>query len=382
MAENAQTKSSIPIGVLNMDEGKEGEELFNRIKQIPTFYVYEGTQKSLDRLLKEDLVQAVFIIKKGYEANIKSGKTNNLVTLQYKENNSAVKILSDIFAGEMLKNICLYKGYLSYENAFLKNGQQIIEGTASSPDTLDQYIKYIEDLEHKSDTFTFDIKVIDMDTKIDISGRLDNSLLYLQILSGILTMFISLFGLYVSLPLVMDMEVGIRKRIEIGGVNSRNLFTLDLCFAGVGSGLLLCFDLFICVCFYFTVPGLTVISLVEFFILFMLYSVTAVLGFIILGNLAGKVRRYERLGITIALIFGILGIGSTFSGIMNGDLLNLSKLIPNSWFIREFIDIILNTGLQDTQYMQFLSLGITGFSLLGILWLMDKFSLNNWRNVT
>jgi hypothetical protein len=180
----------------------------------------------------------------------------------------------------------------------------------------------------------------------------------------------------------MDMEVGIRKRIEIGGVNSRNLFTLDLCFAGVGSGLLLCFDLFICVCFYFTVPGLTVISLVELFILFMLYSVTAVLGFIILGNLAGKVRRYERLGITIALIFGILGIGSTFSGIMNGDLLNLSKLIPNSWFIREFIDIILNTGLQDTQYMQFLSLGITGFSLLGILWLMDKFSLNNWRNVT
>lgn len=380
IADNAGTKSSIPIGVINLDTGSKGEELVERIKAVPAFYVYEGTMYSLDKLLKEDLVQAVFIINKGYETDIKSGRTNDIVTLLYKENNRAVKVLSDIFAGEMLKDICLYKGFLSYEDAFLKNGELLIE--SGRADTIVQYEEYTEELGQNGDSFSFDIKVKDIETQRDIMGGLDNSLLYLQILSGILAMLLSLFGFYAALPLVMDLEVGIRNRMKIGGAKSRNLFVLDMCAVGAGSSLLLCFNLVICVCFYIFVPGLTIINIARLFILLLFYSIMAIIGCMIIGNLTGRVRRYESLGVAITLIFGLLGIGSTLSGIMNGDLLNISKLTPNSWFINRFIDIILNTGLQGTQYTRFINMGITGFSFLGILWLVDKSSLYNWRNIT
>lgn len=369
MAENAQTKSSIPIGVMDLDKSTESEALLERIKEIPAFYVYEGTQEKLHQLLKEDLVQAVFIIKDGYENVIKSGKVKNLITLQYKDNNSAVKILSDIFAGEMLKNICLYKGYLLYEKVTADNREQII-GTNPSFDTLEQYTNYVEELEVKSDSFTFDMRVVDNGLRRDISGRLDNSLIYIQILSGILTICLSLFGLYGALPLAADKEEGIRKRLKIGVVR-RSIFGLDLCTGGAVLSLLLLFNLIICVCFFFTLPGLTALNAVLLFMLLLLYSVIVVFGYLILGNLTGRVRKYEGSGIIFALVFGILGIGSTFSGFIQHDLLNISKLAPNSWFISGFIDIIVNTGLQDIPYMQFFSLGITGFSFFCILWLID-----------
>lgn len=369
MAENAQTKSSIPIGVMDLDKSTESEALLERIKEIPAFYVYEGTQEKLHQLLKEDLVQAVFIIKDGYENVIKSGKVKNLITLQYKDNNSAVKILSDIFAGEMLKNICLYKGYLLYEKVTADNREQII-GTNPSFDTLEQYTNYVEELEVKSDSFTFDMRVVDNGLRRDISGRLDNSLIYIQILSGILTICLSLFGLYGALPLAADKEEGIRKRLKIGVVR-RSIFGLDLCTGGAVLSLLLLFNLIICVCFFFTLPGLTALNAVLLFMLLLLYSVIIVFGYLILGNLTGRVRKYEGSGIIFALVFGILGIGSTFSGFIQHDLLNISKLAPNSWFISGFIDIIVNTGLQDIPYMQFFSLGITGFSFFCILWLID-----------
>ncbi len=380
IADNAESKSSIPIGVINLDQSSKGEELIQRIKAVPAFFVYEGSQEDLDKLLKEELVQAVFIINKGYEADIKAGRTNDIITLLYHENNSAVKILSDIFAGEMLKDICLYKGYLSYEDAYYNNREQIV--VSGSTDTRDQYAAYVDELGQKSDSFTFDIKREDINTKRDMMGRLDNSLLYLQILSGILAILLSIFGFYVALPMVMDIETGIRNRIKIGGTKRRTLFALDMCSVVAGVSLLICFNLIISICFYIALPDLTVMNIVRLYILFMFYSIMVIIGYMIIGNLAGSVRKYERLGITVTLVIGMLGIGSTFAGFMKGELLNISKLTPNSWFIRRFIDIILSTGLQDTQYMRFLSLGITGFSFLSILWLVDKLSLNNWRNIT
>lgn len=375
LAENAQTKSSIPIGILNMDDSTGGRELVYRIKQMKAFYVYEGTQESLNTLLKEDRIQAVFIVKEGYEKSIKSGKTNKLVTLRYKENNEAVKILSDIFAGEMLKNICLYKGYLLYESAIL-NDKEKVRGNNISYDALEQYAAYVEKLGSDTESFSFDIRILNNGSKSDIVNTLDNALLYIQILSGILTMFLSFFGLYTALPLVMDMEDGIRKRITLSGQKRRSMFSLDLCAAGAGFSLLLCFNLIICLCFFFALPSLTLINTALLFILFLLYSVIVIWGFIIAGILAGKVRTYERVGIVIAFMSGLLGIGSTFAGLFNNDLLNISKFAPNSWFISGFIDIIVNTGLQDIPYMQFFSLGITGFSLFCILWLLDKVKPN------
>lgn len=370
MASNAQTKSSIPIGVLNMDDTTEGWELLNQIKQIQVFSVYEESRENLNILLKEDKIQAVFIINKGYEKAIKSGRVNGLVTLLYKENNSGVKILSDIFAGEMLKNICLYKSFLLYDASVLNHKDQI-ESNNPSYDTLEQYIAYVKDLEEREDSFAFDIKVNKTGGR-SVSSKLDNSLLYIHVLSGILTMLISLLGLYIVLPYVMDKEEGIRKRIRLGTETKHSLFLLDLYTMTSGFSLLLCFNLVLCICFYFSIPQFTLLHGVWLFILFWLYSAIVIPGGMIIGILAGKVRTYEGIGIVVALLFGILGIGSMFTGFIKNDLLNISKLVPNSWFINGFIDIIVNTGLQDIPYMQLFRLGITGCGLICILCLLDK----------
>lgn len=370
MASNAQTKSSIPIGVLNMDESKEGKQLLNRIKQIQAFSVYKESRENLDKLLKEDKILAVFIIKTGYEEAIKSGRVNKLVTLLYKENNSGVKILSDIFAGEMLKSISMYKSFLLYEAAVLNHKDQI-KNNNSSYDTIEQYTAYVQDLEEGQDSFVFDVKT-DKTKGSSVSTRFDNSLLYIQVLCGILTILISLLGLYIMLPHVMDREEGIRKRIRIGTVKNRGLFQLDLYTIGAGVSFLLCFNLVLCIGLCFSIPQLTLLHGAWLFILFLLYSVIVIPGGMIIGNIARKARTYEGIGIVVALIFGILGIGSMFAGFFNNDLLNISKLIPNSWFIKGFIDIIVNTGLQDIPYMQLFRLGFTGCGLICILCLLNK----------
>lgn len=368
--DNAQSKSSVPIGIVNLDDTNDAKELVEKMKNLEAFYVYEGEYDKVIHLLEQDRIQAVFLIKSGYESSIKAGKIKDLITLFYKENNKTVKVLSDIFASEMLQKICLYKGYLVYEEAFHSNADW--SNKKSLKITLEEYEKYADKLmTQESYTNVLDIKIVDITSKTDIK-RLDNSILYLQILAGIMAMFISFFAFYTNLPSVVDIEEGIRKRVKIVGRGARGLLSYDISFILAGMTLLSVFHLFVTLCFLDKIEGVRTSHGFILFLLLSLYGLVNVTGFTIIGLALKKVSKYQKYGIILGVCLGIIGLVSTFSGLINYNLLNLSKLTPNSWFISGFIDIILNTGLQDIPYKQIFSLGMTEFILLLILWVVDK----------
>jgi hypothetical protein len=97
-----------------------------------------------------------------------------------------------------------------------------------------------------------------------------------------------------------------------------------------------------------------------------LFSIVIGLWFILLSKLIHKVVKYQFVGAFSIVLFGILGFLNRLDGFIDSNLLNISKLIPNSWFIQGFTDIILNGSLQYIPYVSFGILIITAICIFGL----------------
>lgn len=367
---HAGDRSSIPVGILDLDQSSSTKELVRNLQKAPSLYVYEGTEKELRTLLQKNEINAYFILNSGYETMIKAGKTDELIAMHYLEGDESAKILSDIVAGEMLYKICQYKGFRRY--AALEHGNDGSKDKAGSENSLgrltaDEYMDYTDlFLSMQEFDFAFDIKMVQLSDP-DREAEIPNSILYLEAVWGIVAMLLSFLAMVMTSGMVFEKEQGIRQRSKIALIK---LYTLDLSHFFVSFSILSLLGVLICLSLSRQIPDFTSVQAVRIFLLTELFAVVMVLWYGLLGKLADTTGKYQMIGIVSVLIFGFFGFIPLIAGFLTKDILNISKFIPNCWFIKEFTDIILNTNLKNisnNSYTNFLIMVCGLFVLHGLI---------------
>lgn len=368
----AKERSNIPIGLVNLDYSKTANQLVNNVKAVPALYVYEEREEKLKELLYNEEIQAYFIIKEGYEAAIKEGKLNDIIEMYYLDNNNAVKIISDIFAGEMLYKICSYKGINIYKELSFNWDENFADTNSLNQqnDSLNQYQELIEEeYEQYADSikdspeleFTFDIKLWNLSNNTLQQAEIQNSLLYQQIIVGILGMLIAFIAMFLSSGTVIDKENGIDNRIRISALKVSELAMSQILLTTIIQGSMsFIFTIILYIRFEFG----HYLQFVSLYLLILLFSFLYVLWFMLIGKLINGVGKYQVMGVFSIFIFGIMSFLHLFRGFFHFKILNILKFVPNSWFIDGFTDIILKNNFYGIKFYTLIQLIITAFMLI------------------
>lgn len=359
---NSEERSSIPIGLLNLDKSNSSNQLVSDLKEVPAFYIYETKEENLKKLLYDEQISAYFVIEEGYEKAIKIGRINELVTLHYLEGSQSSKILSDIFAGEMLYQISLYKSLYLYKS--LKQKHEFNERNVNQFMNDDEFINYMNQLIDKNDfDFAFDIKMVNVKNGDFSNGNntINNSILYQQIIWGILGMILSFIILFIGgAGLILEKELGIDKRLKLAITHP---FWKDwdyLLIMIIMTGILSTVSVFIV---GIRIHEFTVTDGFLLIILNCLFIVVLGEGFLLLTKIINKLGVYQFVGVISILFMGICSFFSIVKGVIPQFVFNLFKFIPNNWFIQGFTDIIINNTLQDIPFDSYARLSQMAFIL-------------------
>lgn len=328
MSAASQDVSSIPLGIVDNDRSISSEKLIKGLKEAAAIRIVEKDEKELQRLLQDELVTAVFVIENGYEEKLLAGKLRDLITMYYKKDDQTALLVSDIVAGEMIYPVGLYEAYRYYEQLPDKAEKM----------TLKQYKEFMDQFIEDSHDFDYAFVINYVSSEKNTNANISNSLLYNQIIIGILGTLIAFIAMFILSQTVREKEYKVEYRLAISrfyklkqdmGNLAAMLFWEDI--------LALIFATLIYHQLNFEEIGL------WFSIYLFLLLLSLVQGGIMLLIAKGvkRIIYYQVFCSIVILITTGLGFYSLISGFFGGFLGNYINFIPNSWFIMGFTDIII-----------------------------------------
>lgn len=371
----AEERSNVPVGIMDLDRSETSKNLVEQIKKIPAFYAYEEAEKELNRLLLNEEISGIFIIKEGFENSVKKGSIEKLVTMQYLEGNKSAKVLSDIFAGPMLYPISLEKGLNEYESlkkpALENEKKEIVNSDIQYKwFTEQEYVDYINKLSKASDfDFAFDINMVDLDSEEGTMNQLGNSVIYYQVVFGILGMLISFVAMYMTAGAVVEKEQGLDAKLKITLLKP---IYLDLSYILALITVLSAFSVGITFILGSFIDNLTLEKRVAIFVVIFLYAVIMGMWFMVLGKVSKKVSKYQILGTLSILLFGLFSFLSMLEGLIQSRLHDINIFLPNRWLIEGITDIAFRSTRGYVQITWFWYLLVMGGILIIIDWLTGK----------
>jgi ABC-2 type transport system permease protein len=340
---HAEDRSSIPVGILDLDQSGSSKQLIEDLKKVPSLYVYQGREKDLREKMLKNEIKAYFILNPGYEKMIQAGKTHKLIVMKYLRGDQSAKILSDIVAGEMMYKICQYKSFNKYSSLGQKagNGDENRFVKLTDKDYLDYTDAYLTSPDFD---FAFDIKMVQV-ANPDTDNHIPNSVLYLKAVWGITAILLSFLVMVMLSGLVSENESGIRRRVKVAQIKP---YMLDLSYFGVAFTVIALVGGALCFSLLKQIPDFSLMQDIRAFLLTLLFGTVMILWFGFLGKMAGTTGKYQIIGTGCVLIFGLFGFLPMILGLLKAGNLIIAKFTPNSWFIDEFTDIILNTNLENS----------------------------------
>jgi len=327
---SAEDKSALPIGIVDYDHSQNSKELIDRIKEIPALSIIEGSEKKLEILLLDEMINAVFVIEEGYEQQLQRGKVNEVITMYFLTNKKSASIISDIIAGEMMHSICYYKCLNLYESISF----------AGVKHTKLEYEDYIQNLQKTSSDFDFAFQMVYVNKENTVINAepISNVILYKQMIIGILGIFISFIAMFIISSTVKEKELGVSERLRISRFHA---FKQD---CGNFIALVLTEGV-ICLIFTYLICSQAGINDKMLWIsLYLLLLLTAaVMGgvFILISMLVKSMIAFQLISSILILTSGGLGFYAMISGLYDGIVNQIFKFIPNSWLIQGFTDIIV-----------------------------------------
>nr|WP_295681249.1 ABC transporter permease [uncultured Lachnoclostridium sp.] len=333
----ATEQSKIPVGLVNLDvKAEAGVEvatesslsLIESLQTVEAFTILEEDMDTLERMLSNREIYCFYIINKGYEEKIKSGDLTHLITVYQVKGDQSVPILSDIFAGEMMYQICLERTASRF-GAILKDKSQTVK------ESFYQYAKELR--ENDEFEFQFDITLADTTNGQEMFQNLDTSLLYRQVIAGLFAILLSFVIMFSYTYVCMEREQGIEKRVKLTMV-ARGTKELGTMLSVLILSLILSVVFVSCVCYYVNLPQ----AFGKLLLLSITFSFVISLLFLLITKIVRSFIAYQLLGAIMVLVLGASGFLSFIGMVLKADFLNVLKFTPNGWFIEKFVDIIIN----------------------------------------
>ncbi len=224
----ATKQSKIPIGLINLDVTSEhgvetptdsSRSLVENLHTVESYLVIEKDMDTLERMLQKREIHCFYVINKGYEEKLKDGDLTHLITTYQVRGDQSVSVLSDIFAGEMMYQICVERTASRYA-AILKD---------KNLEAKEDFYQYAKELRENNEfEFKFDITLSDTTNGQEMFEKIDNSLIYRQVIAGLFAILLSFVILFSYTYVCMEREQGIEKRVQISMVSrwSKDLGTI------------------------------------------------------------------------------------------------------------------------------------------------------------
>jgi len=327
---SSEELSSLPIGIVDKDHSNSSKELILGLQKVETLRIIEADEKELNKQLLDEMITSYFIIEKGYEDNLKAGNLKDILTMNYKEDNKSVSIISDIVAGEMIYPISLFKSFHYYEK-LVPEEQRL---------SLEQYQAYMQELVETSTDFDFGFQINYNNPLKDIkeSETITNGVIYRQFIFGILGLIMAFLAMFILSQTIKEKENGLETRLNISRMNvlirdTGNLCALLIC----EGGLSLVFTVLIGIHLKIKDPGLWLSA----YTLLLLNAIISGTVMLLISKLIRRMVTYQIVCTLLIIVTGGLGFYQLLTGFYQGFVDKLVNFIPNSWFIKGFTDIII-----------------------------------------
>lgn len=312
----------VPIAIVDYDNTNTSRWVVESVQDNSLFNCILTEESNGLKLLKKEEIQGLYIIKEGFEENIKQENINELLKVYYLAGNKIATAISDVIAGEIIPVICTNKSANSVE-AYYKENTNI-----NNKNVRSDVIKLIQ---NNIGQGKYDLPV---NTEVRFPGEkkeqlreISQGIVLKQWILGIFLIFIFLYLVFNCTALIKERVNRVHNRIIVSGCTYFQLYLGDL--IGLSSiGLVL--NLLQVAMFYF-ILNLSLKSLVYIFIvnLFFIYCISCML--ILLTKVFKSNSAFQSFIPMLVLFLGLIG-GCFFSLELLPDIFKrLSVITPTYW---------------------------------------------------
>lgn len=136
-----QKLNIIPVGVVDNDQSETSKILIERFSKIEGFEAQRYlTQDDGINQIKDNKIEALFIIKSGFEKRLEACDDNEVIDLIKDPSSASVSFIGEVFAGEVMRLTANNYAYNTIKGEYEKFNKKMEEGYRN------KVIKYIDSL--------------------------------------------------------------------------------------------------------------------------------------------------------------------------------------------------------------------------------------------
>lgn len=322
---------SVPIAVIDLDNSILSQEVIENIKKNSSIDLKVIGEGDIENYISKEKVQAVYVFEQGMEADIQSGKYDEIISVYAVPGSLTAMGVSDIIAGEIIPAVCEYKVINAAEKLLPEEEREkIIEGIS----------KRIKELQG-NENFVLPV-IADMRTpmKEKVSEE-EKDVFSTSIGLGLIIIFSTLFMLTGSSIIIKERENSVRNRIRAVGIAPFRLLAADI-LSLTSAGMIITVLQFLMM--YTAFEKVSAEGLLAAFLVMLSYAFTAS-GMLLLASTVIKKRiSFQSFMPVIILIIGILS-GCIWSLEMMPSVIGrIAVFIPPYWAHAGLLELVLYQG--------------------------------------
>lgn len=335
MFEASEEKDGLAIGLIDSDNSETSRKFTKKLKENDSLIITTGNYEELEHMLKESKLLCVFEIQEGFEDKVKSGEVQKLFIDYYLPNRENMSIISDIVLSHILDEVCYYICLEQYHEF----------GADYEIMSDEDYAEMVKKRYSEVDVnFAFDFQIVDLSFGEVINKDVDNSHVFKLVDMAIVGILISFIVLFASNTIIMDKTYRMNSRINI---------SLSHKFARLLGDVL---SLFIVSGSYTLITGIILGSkfgfnqtsdYAIFAVILALFTLSMDLIFVLLTQIINEPIVLQLLGAYLVCALGVLGSFEIIQMILPRNISKITALLPNSWLIGCFDDIVFKNHIND-----------------------------------
>lgn len=219
----------IPLALVDEDGTDDSLTLISRLTKKEGFSINITTGKKASDMLKNNKVEAIFIINAGFKEKISRGDSGQLISMAKSPSSVAASYVQEIFAGEVMRFIANSTAVDWVKKAYTENKKKFDENVAA------EVIKYCDSQWEPRPLMTVIYKELDGSEAVNVKRVIMPAATATS--AGIIVVFIMFYILFSSGWLVEERINGTLKRLVSGSRALWMSFAGNICALAI-SGLL------------------------------------------------------------------------------------------------------------------------------------------------
>lgn len=344
----AKDNSTIPIGIVDLDDSSHSKFMINNLKKnkLIKVTVYKSgidmktemdlKQNGLLKKLEKNEINGLFVIKKGFGKNIENGKLKKIIDNYYSSNQKYAQLISDIVLSSILDDVCYNYSIAKYYS---------LENKLKKVYTKDQYRRKISRLyENQEKTIGFDFDVVNVKEEKSVNNNADTELIYKEVVIGIVALIILIIVLLVGNLIIDDYKNNVICRI--GTTKMTNVARLlgDIASIWIVGGI---FATLLGVMLINKMGIISMLGKIKFLLIILLFTGTIGLVYILFTRLIRDIKVYQLVGSLAILFFGISGAVYILGFYFDSAIVRVVNNLPVGLLINSFKNITLNISCKD-----------------------------------